>query len=89
MMIAIGSRFEQVLEFLFGLSAARHVARHLAEADQLAAGAVNRGDDHFRPELRSIFAYAPAGVLKPAFGDCRYQFLLRLSLRNILLRIKT
>src|SRR6185436_11551339 len=44
------------------------IARHLREADQLAAAIAHRADHDVRPEPGPVLAHAPALVLEPALA---------------------
>src|SRR5436305_11265767 len=84
----VGSRFQQILEFLVRLPASAHVAHNLGESGELSATIIDRGDDHIRPERRSILAYPPAFLLEAAFGERDPELVLRLLASHLLRRVE-
>ncbi len=59
------------------------VADHLPEAEKIAAGITQRGEDHIRPEPRSVLAQPPAFVFEVAVSRCCQDFVLRLAERHV------
>src|SRR5690606_28969648 len=75
-------------QLLLRLALLRQVARHAAEADQLARLAPQRGDDHVRPETRAVTAHPPRLFLHAPVAHRLAQRALRLPRRNVLRRIE-
>ena len=88
-------RFARALRFGLGAHqlrldalSLRKVARHLGEADELAALVVHRAQHHARPECRAVLAHAPALLRQAALARRHLEVAAWLAGRDVLREVE-
>lgn len=92
---SVGREFEKGAKPLFvqtngffRLPALGEIASDLGKADELALRIPHRGDNHVGPETGAVFSNPPALVFKLSFRSGHLQFMVGLTLLDILLGIE-